>query len=124
MVKGFKHATSLAGVTLAALLATNASAEPVTLTCSGSATSGLGMALTFDEEARTVAFGQEPVSTATFTGSDISWQVDYTAAGTEIDAAYQLSRTTGAMTRDIIEKGNTNGQQHLTYTCAIARNKF
>jgi hypothetical protein len=82
------------------------------------------MAVTLDMTAKTAAFANEPASAATFTDTDVSWQVDYTQAGTEIHAAYQLSRSTGAMTRDIIEKGNTNGQQHFTYSCQIAKNKF
>ena len=111
-------------IAAAASVATDAFAEVTNLTCSGAASSGLGMQVTLDSTAKTAAFGSEPVSAATFTNSDVFWQVDYTQAGTESNASYQLSRSTGALTRDLLEKGYTNGQFHFTYSCEIAKNKF
>jgi hypothetical protein len=106
------------------LVTTGSFGDTTNLTCSGAASSGLGMQVTLDTTAKTAVFAGEPVSTATFTNTDVFWQVDYTQAGTEINAAYQLSRSTGAMTRDIVEKGNTNGQNHYVLNCGITKNKF
>ena len=116
--------TSLVGILLASL-ATGALAEPTNLTCTGGATGAMGSQVVFDESAKTASFGSDPVSAATFSNTDIVWQVEYMQAGTEINASYQLSRSTLAMTRDIIEKGQTNGQFHFVYNCAVAtKNKF
>jgi hypothetical protein len=117
--------TVLAGAVVLASFATSASAETTTLTCTGGATGGMGLQTVLDMTAKTAAFGTEPAAAATFTDTDIFWQVDFTQGGTEINASYQLSRSTGAMTRDILEKGATNGQQHFVYSCAVAqKNKF
>lgn len=114
----------LASAAIFTLASTNAFGEVTNLTCSSIDTAGMDARVTLDSVSKTAVFGSEPVSAATFTDTDIFWHVTYNLAGTDNDVSYTLSRATGDMTRNNIERGNSNGQLHLVYRCDIAKNKF
>lgn len=95
-----------------------AHAQPTNLNCTyenGASTHPF----TFDEEAGSASFDNQPTSRATFTGTQITWENTDGSA----DLWYTVNRTTGELLERARGKKSGN-QATFRYNCSVAQKKF
>lgn len=105
----------------------DAAAAPVTLTCVHDGASD-SIQLVFDEEAKTAVAGDDPVSTANFTDTLITWgELDVRMNDWEFHKNYSLNRDTGELRMFGARKADNQdiwSNMQVTFHCAIAKKLF
>jgi len=101
---------------------TLAHAQPTNLDCTyheaGSVTS---LPMTFDESAGTASLGNQPSAHATFTETQITWEVNQEKDNMRF--WYTLSRTTGELNERV--QGKKSGRDSfVVWQCSVAQKKF
>ena len=112
--------------------ASPASSGPITLVCTPALGKSDPAQLILDEGAGTADFGSDPVTTATFTDTTVSWQLNTQEPNVPItdERWYSLSRLTGVLTFTIVRgttdtNGNTRWSRGTAalYNCKIGVEK-
>lgn len=102
------------------LAASMAHGQPTNLNCTYE-TGQSTVPFTFDEQAGTASFDNQPTSRATFTATEITWEVNtdtYTS-----HYWYTVNRTTGELHQRAHGKKSGN-EATFRYNCSVAQKRF
>jgi hypothetical protein len=105
-----------------------AQSGPITLTCTPATGQGDPVQLILNESVGTADFSSDPVTTAIFNDTTVSWEVDSQDPNYQIsyEHQYSLSRLTGVLSLSIVRGiADTNGNINwarlpsIVYNCKI-----